>query len=55
MPTFASLSMSKIPKEIVIDGDDITEILRGNSFDYERDYLFFDYEKLEAYRGEIGK
>ena len=50
MPTFASLSMSKIPKEIVIDGDDITEILRGNSFDYERDYLFFDYEKLEAYR-----
>jgi len=50
MPTFASLSMSKIPKEIVIDGDDITEILRGNTFDYERDYLFFDYEKLEAYR-----
>ena len=50
MPTFASLSMSKIPKEIVIDGDDITEILRGNSFDYVRDFLFFDYEKLEAYR-----
>lgn len=50
MPTFASLSRSQIPKEVIIDGDDITEILRGNSFDYERDYLFFDYEKLEAYR-----
>lgn len=50
MPTFASLSRSQIPKEVIIDGDDITEILRGNSFEYERDYLFFDYEKLEAYR-----
>ena len=50
MPTFASLSRTEISKEIIIDGDDITEILRGNSFDYERDYLFFDYEKLEAYR-----
>lgn len=50
MPTFASLSRSQIPKKVIIDGDDITEILRGNSFDYERDYLFFDYEKLEAYR-----
>ena len=50
MPTFASLSRTDISEEIVIDGDDITEILRGNSFDYERDYLFFDYEKLEAYR-----
>lgn len=50
MPTFASLTRTEISKEIAIDGDDITEILRGNSFDYERDYLFFDYEKLEAYR-----
>ena len=50
MPTFASLIRTEISKEIAIDGDDITEILRGNSFDYERDYLFFDYEKLEAYR-----
>ena len=50
MPTFASLSRSEISEEIVIDGDDITEILRGNSFDYVRDFLFFDYEKLEAYR-----
>ena len=50
MPTFASLTRTEILKEIVIDGDDITEILKGNSFDYERDYLFFDYEKLEAYR-----
>ena len=50
MPTFASLSRSQIPKKVIIDGDDITEILRGNSFEYERDHLFFDYEKLEAYR-----
>lgn len=50
MPTFASLTRTEISKEIAIDGDDITEILRGNSFEYERDYLFFDYEKLEAYR-----
>ena len=49
-PTFASITNSEIPKEIIIDGANIEELLKGNSFSYERDYLFFDYERLEAYR-----
>ena len=49
-PTFASLTNSIIPEGIIIDGDNIEEILKGNQMGYERDYLFFDYERLEAYR-----
>jgi len=49
-PTFASLTNSTIPEGIIIDGDNIEEILKGNQMGYERDYLYFDYERLEAYR-----
>ena len=49
-PTFASITNSEIPENMILDGLDIREILKGNSFGFERDYLFFDYEKLEAYR-----
>ena len=49
-PTFASITNSEMPENMTLDGLDITEILKGNSIGFERDYLFFDYEKLEAYR-----
>ena len=49
-PTFASLTNSTIPEGTIIDGDNIEEILKGNQMGYERDYLYFDYERLEAYR-----
>ena len=49
-PTFASITNSEIPEKMTLDGLDIREVLKGNSIGFERDYLFFDYDRLEAYR-----
>jgi arylsulfatase A-like enzyme len=54
-PTFASITNSEIPKNLTLDGIDIRGVLRGNSIGFERDYLFFDYERLEAYRRGVWK
>tara|TARA_A100000164_G_C21943711_1_gene792277 strand:- start:8302 stop:9684 length:1383 start_codon:yes stop_codon:yes gene_type:complete len=49
-PTFARLTNSEFSDKIILDGEDISAVLRGESDNNERDFLFFDYDKLEAYR-----
>ena len=49
-PTFARFTNSEFSDKIILDGEDISAVLRGESDNNERDFLFFDYDKLEAYR-----
>ena len=49
-PTLASLSDSKIPDELILDGINLEKVLHGKKLSYEREILFFDYSRLEAYR-----
>ena len=49
-PTLASLTDSKIPDELILDGINLEKVLHGKKLSYERDILFFDYSRLEAYR-----
>jgi len=49
-PTLASLSDSKIPDELILDGINLEKVLYGKKLSYEREILFFDYSRLEAYR-----
>ena len=49
-PTLASLTNSIIPDDLILDGINIEELFNGQNLNYDRDYLYFDYERLEGYR-----
>lgn len=49
-PTLASLTNSKIPDDLILDGINIEVLFNGQNLNYDRDYLYFDYERLEGYR-----
>ena len=49
-PTLASLTNSKIPDDLILDGINIEELFNGKNLNYDREYLYFDYERLEGYR-----
>ena len=47
-PTFASITNSEFSDKIILDGEDISDLLKGESNNNERDFLYFDYDKLEG-------
>ena len=49
-PTFASITNSEFSDKIILDGEDISDLLKGESNNNERDFLYFDYDNLEGYR-----
>ncbi|MEI6865744.1 sulfatase [Flavicella sp.] len=50
LPTIAKISGAALPKDRVIDGLDISEIINGNSTTLDRPYFYYQHTELRAVR-----
>ncbi|MFI3305404.1 MAG: sulfatase [Rikenellaceae bacterium] len=50
MPTFAALAGAEVPRDRVIDGDDITKVLLGKTKSLDRPFFFYLHNDLRAVR-----
>jgi len=50
LPTIANISGAKTPTDRVIDGTDISELLKGKTKDLDRAFYFYQHKELRAVR-----